>query len=100
MITVENYNVYKIHDMLYPKEIEILKNGIGSITKFRDNIENYHYDYRDKPGNLFRILDEGRYKRGAYYIMTTKDDEYVLSTGWNEYDRDTASFIPSIGTYS
>ena len=60
MITVENYNVYKIHDLLYPKEIEILKNGIGSITKFRDNIENYHYDYRDKPGNLFRILDEGR----------------------------------------
>jgi hypothetical protein len=53
-------------------------------------VKNYHPDYHDEPGNLFRILTDGRYARGhgKYFIVTDDADKYLCSAGWNEYDLD------------
>ena len=83
--------IHEIHDTKNTAVIEILKTGLSEITDTAI-VKNYHPDYSSAPGNLFRILNEGRYKqgRGKYYVIT-EDDKYICSLGWNEYD-----LIPTI----
>ncbi len=88
-----NLIVYQINDLTNKKVVDILKN---SITKnmVKDNLEmNYLYEYRDNPANLFHILENGRYRRGSYYVVTDSNDRYIASAGWNHYDDNTALLL-------
>lgn len=78
--------IHEIHDTKNTAVIEILKTGLSEITDVAI-VKNYHPDYSDTPGNLFYILNEGRYQqgRGKYYVIT-EDDKYICSLGWNEYE--------------
>jgi len=82
------FTVYSIRDNSDTDLIEFLKEGLRQVSE-QDLIKNYHPDYETVPGNLFRILKEGRYLKGNYYIIK-KNDEYVGSAGWNPYTEDTA----------
>ena len=91
MIEIENHNVYELNDLSNPELVNILKEGLDSIpiSNYRGMEENYLYQYKDTPGNLFRILDDGRYLNGAYYMLTDKDDNFMASTGWYMYQDET-----------
>jgi len=87
MIKIKDHNVYELNDLSNPELVNILKEGLDSIpiNKYRGMEENYLYQYKDTPGNLFRILDDGRYLRGAYYILTDQENNFKASTGWYPY---------------
>jgi hypothetical protein len=79
--------IHEIHDLNNATVIDILKHGLSEVV--HDSIiKNYHPDYNNIPGNLFYILDQGRYRRGhgKYFVITDDYDKYVCSAGWNEYD--------------
>jgi hypothetical protein len=78
--------IHEIHDLSNTTVINLLKNSLKNITDDRI-IKNYHPDYSNTPGNLFCILDEGRYESGKYFVVTI-DNKYVCSAGWNEYELD------------
>ena len=82
--------IHAIHDLSDRKVIDTLKFAMFDVIQ-TDLIMNYHPDYHDQPGNLFYILDEGRYRpgHGKYYVITDDYDKYVCSAGWNEYEQDT-----------
>lgn len=83
-------NIHEIHDLSNQPIVDLLKNGLSEITDQRF-IKNYHPDYQHTPGNLFHILEQGRYRKnhGKYFVMTDEHDKYVCSAGWNEYDLDS-----------
>lgn len=91
MIHVENHNIYQLNDLSNLENVNKLRDGLASIpTKnYRGMEENYLYEHKDTPGNLFRILDEGRYLNGAYYVLTNQEDRYMASTGWYMYQDET-----------
>jgi len=73
--------------------VEILKNGISRDMFGSDQLAvNYLYEYRDTPGNLFYILNQGRYNTGKYFVLTI-NDQYIASAGWNHYTDDTALLL-------
>lgn len=82
--------IHQIHDLSNNFVIEILKQGLSEIQDEKI-IKNYHSDYSDIPGNLFFILDQGRYRvdHGKYFVITDNDDKYIASAGWNEYELNT-----------
>jgi len=82
-------NIFRIHDIT-DRAVEILKKGLVLEGEPEELRRNYCYEHRDEPGNLFKILESGRYLRGAYYILTDHRGDYVGSAGWNQYDNDTA----------
>ena len=89
-------NVHSVHDLSNTKLINFLKKNLSHIDDERTK-ENYHPDFQSKPGNLFYILKEGRYKTGNYLIME-ENGKYLGSAGWNEYDDValilTRAFVP------
>lgn len=89
-------NVHSIKDLSDKKLVNFLKNGLVTVDDDR-LIANYHPDYKSSPGNLFYILNEGRYKTGNYLIME-EDGKYLGSAGWNDYDGValilTRAFVP------
>lgn len=91
MIQVENHNIYQLNDLSNIENVNRLKDAMNSIPSqgFRWNENNYLYEHKDTPGNLFRILDEGRFLSGAYYILTDKEDNFKASTGWYMYQDET-----------
>lgn len=80
--------LHEIHDFSNSYAINLLKRGLSNITD-PDILKNYHPDYSDYSGNLFFILENGRYANGVgkYYILE-EDGEYIGSAGWNEYEHD------------
>jgi hypothetical protein len=85
--------IYKINDDSDPKILNILKSGITKDMFKNDRLyENYLYEYRDNPANLFYTLKNGRYSIGKYYIIAD-DDKYIASGGWYQYDIDTALLL-------
>lgn len=82
--------VYEIHNLSNKSVIDILKRGVSEIHD-ESIVKNYHPDYYNIPGNLFYILDQGRYSsgHGKYFVITDDHDKYVCSVGWNEYDLDS-----------
>ena len=73
--------------------VEILKSGIRRDMFGTDQLAiNYLYEYRETPGNLFYILNQGRYKIGSYFVVTD-NSRYIASAGWNHYDNDTALLL-------
>jgi hypothetical protein len=79
--------IHEIHDLSNQTVIDILKHGLSDINDV-NIIKNYHPDYSNISGNLFYILDQGRYSQGhgKYFVITDDSDKYVCSVGWNEYD--------------
>lgn len=82
--------IHEIHDLTNTEVVEIMSAGLSKITD-KNIIKNYHPDYKQTPGNLFYILEHGRYAvgKGKYYVIE-KDGKYVCSAGWNEYELDTS----------
>jgi hypothetical protein len=82
-------HIHELNDLTNTKIVDLLK---FSFSKIEDDsiIKNYHPDYNNQPGNLFYILQHGRYHQGhgKYYVVTV-DGKYVASAGWNEYELDT-----------
>ena len=80
--------VHEIHNLDNAHVVNLLTTGLSSVED-RDIITNYHPDHYNEPGNLFYILNAGRYAqgRGKYYVLE-KDGAYVCSAGWNEYESD------------
>jgi predicted secreted protein len=78
-------NIHKIHDLSNSFVTNLLEEGLSNVDK---GWENYSPKYADKNSNLFYILDKGRYKKGAYYVLE-EDGKYIGSSGWNEYEYET-----------
>lgn len=77
--------LYTINDLSKKELIDVLKNNIKK-EMFTNGLEkNYTWEDRNRPGNLFKILEEGRYIKGCYYIIVDESGNYVGSGGWNEY---------------
>jgi hypothetical protein len=81
--------IHTIHDLTNRAAVDILRDNLSLITD-TNIVKNYHPDWGDQPGNLFYILEHGRYRqgRGKYYIITDDSDKYMCSAGWNEYELD------------
>jgi hypothetical protein len=80
-------HIYTINDLSNVKVVNILKNGLSEISN-PQIIKNYHPDYTDFTGNLFYILEYGRYKRGNYFVIADEHDNFIASAGWNQYEDD------------
>jgi hypothetical protein len=81
--------IYSINDLSNSKVVDILKKEFSKILDL-DIITNYHPDYSQTVGNLFYILEHGRYKIGKYYIIVDDDDNFIASSGWNQYEFDSS----------
>jgi hypothetical protein len=78
--------VHSIHDSSNATVCNLLKHEFSKITDI-DAVKNYHPDYSTTPGNFFYILEQGRYKKGNYFVIEI-DNEFICSAGWNEYSLD------------
>jgi len=79
--------IHKIHDLSNSQITKLLIDTFGKITDDK-LVENYHPDFKDKPSNVFYILEKkDRYKNGAYYVLEDNNG-FVLSTGWNPYEHE------------
>ena len=76
--------LHEIHDLSNNTAIEVLKRGLSKITDPK-HLQNYHPDFSEHTGNLFYVLNTGRYHKGKYYVIE-EDDTYICSAGWNEYE--------------
>jgi hypothetical protein len=84
-------NIYEINDLSNTKVIEILKNGITkSMFKKQELLENYLYEYKDNPANLFYRLENGQFKNGSYFVITDEEDNFIAGSGWYKYNDNTA----------
>ena len=83
--------IHEIHDLSDTYVTSLLENGLSKIT---DNqyITNYHPEYSHNAGNLFYILEHGRYVKGKYYVLE-EDGKFICSGGWNEYEPDIALML-------
>lgn len=75
--------VHSINDISNKEIIKFLKSNLKVIDD-PIMVQNYHPDFENKPGNLFYVLKEGRYKNGNYYILED-NGKYCASAGWNPY---------------
>lgn len=78
--------VYKIHDLSDSRVIDILIAGLSDLDQSN---ENYSPLRKDSPANLFYILENGRFRDGAYYVIE-EDGKFIAGSGWNQYTSDTA----------
>jgi hypothetical protein len=81
--------IHQIHDLTDTKVVDILVNTLSTIDKSLDYAKNYHPDFHDNDGNIFKLLSSGRYAKGKYFVIID-NDEFVCSAGWNEYELDTS----------
>ena len=79
--------IHEIHDLSNHTAVEVLKRGLSKITDPK-HLQNYHPDFAEHTGNLFYVLNNGRYLKGKYYVIE-EDDNYICSAGWNEYELDS-----------
>lgn len=77
---------HKIHDLSNKYVTDLLVSGLMGAV---ESPENYSPFYSRRNSNLFYILENGRYKDGAYYVLE-ENGKYVASAGWNRYDDNTA----------
>ncbi len=81
-----SYNIYQINDLNDQHVINILQKGIRpDMFKTPDIAKNYLYDHRDLSSNLFYILNNGRYLKGTYFVITDPNDVFLAAAGWNHY---------------
>ena len=87
-VGIFNLKIHEIHDLTNHELINTLELEFSKITDTAI-IKNYHPDYSQVPGNIFKILSQGRYRLGKYFIITDDDDKYMCSAGWNPYELET-----------
>ena len=86
-------NIYEINDLSNDKVVDILKYGMNDKMLGNPKLcENYLYEYKHNPANLFYRLERGEYKSGTYFVLVD-DNNYIASAGWYEYDKDTALLL-------
>jgi len=92
-------NIHAIHDLSNRSVVTLLQHGLAQVTDDQ-LVKNYHPDYIDTPGNLFYILQAGRYRqsKGKYWVIE-ENSEYLGSSGWNEYELDTDIALVLTRTY-
>lgn len=83
--------VHQIHDLTNQYVVNLLKEGLAGVDN-SNLIKNYHPDYSDDNGNLFYVLNKGRYLKGTYYVLEN-NGKYVGSAGWNEYTKEIALLL-------
>jgi hypothetical protein len=85
--------IHEIHDLSNKYVIDLMEAELSKIID-PDIVKNYNPDYRSTPGNLFYILDEGRYKvnKGKYYVVES-NGQYICSAGWNEYELELSTVL-------
>jgi len=85
--------IHEIHDLSNKHVTELLITSLSGISDTRI-IKNYHPDYNNDTGNIFYILQNGRYNlgKGKYYVLEN-NGEYICSAGWNEYEPDIALIL-------
>lgn len=82
--------IYTIHDDTNIDVINILRLGITPDMLKNDSLyDNYLYDRRDNPANVFHSLARGRYRNGCFYVMVDSG-QFVACAGWYPYAPDTA----------
>jgi hypothetical protein len=85
--------IHQIHDLSNIRAVELLKHGLSSVVN-PQIIKNYNPDYSQEPGNLFFILEQGRYRHGCgKYFIIEENGEYIGSAGWNEYELDPSTAL-------
>lgn len=81
--------IHEIHDLEDNQVADILSRGLSKIDKTSSYAKNYHPDYKDDPGNLFYVIENGRYRSGkGKYFVLEQNGEFISCAGWNEYDLD------------
>lgn len=92
--------IHEIHDLSNEYVVNLLKIGLGGHDDV-DSVKNYHPDYSSTPGNLFYILNEGRYREGhgKYYVIENQG-EYIASAGWNHYDLEEDTALVATRAYT
>lgn len=81
-----SYNIYQINDLTNLSVTDILREGIkADMFRNEEVSKNYLYAYKDQPSNLFFLLDNGRYYKGNYFVVTDKQDNLLAAAGWNHY---------------
>lgn len=83
--------IHEIHDLSDTYVTSLLENGLSQITD-KQYITNYHPEYAHNTGNLFYILEHGRYVKGKYYVLE-ENGKFICSGGWNEYEPDIALML-------
>jgi len=89
--------IHAIQDLSNNYVISLLKSNLSKIVD-PNIISNYHPDFSNTPGNLFYILNEGRYKIGNYFVLE-EDSQYLGSSGWNEYNECSSIALIMTRTY-
>ena len=84
--------LFKITDLSNTKIISILESEFSKIDD-TNIIENYHPVYHKSAGNIFFILNAGRYAQGSYFVLLDDNGEFACSAGWNHYTDDTALLL-------
>ena len=83
--------IHQIHDLSDSYIRDLLSNGLSKIDKLNPYAKNYHPEYQNTEGNLFSVLDKGRYAEGkGKYFILEDNSTYISSAGWNEYELDTS----------
>ena len=80
-------HVHRINDLTNEYVVNLLSSGLSSVED--SELQNYSPEFKTHNSNIFYILNQGRYKIGAYFVVEN-NGEYVCSSGWNEYDNTTA----------
>ncbi len=80
------YTVVAIHDSSNEEIIAKLSEGLAHISADVPYYDNYSPDRRGIPGNLFTILEQGRYLSGAYFVVFDDYGKYAASAGWYQSD--------------
>ena len=83
--------IHEIHDLTNLYVTSLLKQGLSQIND-EQYVTNYHPDYSSNTGNLFYILNQGRYVKGKYYVLE-EDGKFICSGGWNEYESEIALML-------
>jgi len=79
--------IRSIQDLSNQHIVGILEKEFSKITD-PAIVENYHPKHSRNPGNLFFILENGRYKIGNYSVILDDDENFIASAGWNQYELD------------
>jgi len=83
--------IHEITDLSNTEVVRILKQGLSEITDETFK-KNYHPDYNEVPGNIFRILYEKRYSTGKFYVIE-EDNKFMACSGYYKYTDEIALIL-------
>lgn len=85
--------VHEIHDLTNPVVVNLLETGLSKITD-ENYVKNYHPAHSSDPGNLFFVLERGRYQKGrGKFFVIEENGEFACCAGWCQYDGEPSTAI-------